>query len=103
MEFLTESELLKVLATARQESARDFCLILVAYKHGLRSAETAALTLDDLKDDCLDVVRKKGSLHTVQPLTPHRGQILLDEPKAIKAWLEVRPDDGSRALFTSQK
>jgi type 1 fimbriae regulatory protein FimB len=103
MEFLSESELLKVLAQARQESPRDFAMILVAYKHALRSSETAALTLDDLKEDCLDIRRKKGSLHTIQPLTPHRGQILLDEPKAIKAWLKVRSDDGSRALFTSQK
>jgi len=103
MEFLTESELLKVLTTAREESPRDFCLILVGYKHGLRASEIAALTLDDLKDDCLDIRRKKGSLHTVQPLTPHRGQILLDEPKALRAWLKVRRDDGSRALFTSQK
>ena len=28
---------------------------------------------------------------------------MLDEVKAIRAWLRVRPDDGSRALFTSQK
>jgi type 1 fimbriae regulatory protein FimB len=62
-----------------------------------------ALTLDDLKDGCLDVKRKKGSLHTIQTLMPHKGEPLLDEVKAVKAWLRVRPDDGSRALFTSQK
>jgi type 1 fimbriae regulatory protein FimB len=103
MEFLTEQELLKVLAQAKAEYVRDWCMVLVAYKHGLRASETAALTLDDLRDDCLDIRRKKGSLHTVQPLTGHRGNILLDELKAIKAWLKVRSDDGSRALFTSQK
>jgi type 1 fimbriae regulatory protein FimB len=103
MEFLTEKELLAVLATAKKESARNFAMILVSYKHALRASEAAALTLGDLKDDCIDVKRKKGSLHTIQPLMPHKGEPLLDEVKAIRAWLRVRPDDGSRALFTSQK
>jgi len=103
MNFLTEKELLAILTTARRESIRDFAMILVAYKHALRSSETASLTLDDLKDGCLDIKRKKGSLHTVQTLMPHKGEPLLDEVKALRAWLKVRPDDGSRALFTSQK
>ena len=103
MDFLTEKELLAILTTAKKESARDFAMILVGYKHALRSSETAGLTLDDLKDGCLDVRRKKGSLHTLQPLSPHKGEPLLDEVKAVRAWLKVRPDDGSRALFTSQK
>jgi site-specific recombinase XerD len=34
---------------------------------------------------------------------PHKGEPLLDELKAIRAWLKKRPDDGSRTLFTSQK
>lgn len=103
MEFLTEKELLAILTTAQKESARDFALILTGYKHALRSSEMAALTLDDLKDDCLDIKRKKGSLHTIQPITGHRGQSLLDEVKALRSWLRVRRDDGSKALFTSQK
>jgi type 1 fimbriae regulatory protein FimB len=103
MEFLTQNELLVILTTARKESVRDFALILVTYKHALRSSETAALTLDDLKDGCLNIRRKKGSLHTIQTLMPHKGEPLLDEVKAIRAWLKVRPDDGSKALFTSQK
>jgi site-specific recombinase XerD len=103
MEFLTQSELLAVLKQAKSESARDFALILTIYKHGLRSAEAAGLTLDNLRDGCLDVIRKKGSLHTLQPVTGHVGESLLDETKALKHWLKVRRDDGSRALFTSQK
>jgi integrase/recombinase XerD len=103
MEFLTQSELLAVLKQAKSESARDFALILTIYKHGLRSAEAAALSLDDLKDDCLDVKRKKGSLRTLQPITGHSGEPLLDEARALKHWLKVRRDDGSKALFNSQK
>src|ERR1035438_2537787 len=103
MEHLTESELLSVLAQAKKESLRDYALLLVTYKHALRASEAAGLTTDDLKDGSLDIRRKKGSLHTIQPMTAHTGVPLLDEPKAVRAWLKVRPDDGSRALFTSQK
>jgi type 1 fimbriae regulatory protein FimB len=103
MEHLTQSELLAVLRVAREQSVRNWAMILVAYKHALRASEAAALTLDDLKDGCLDIRRKKGSLHTVQPLMPHKGEPLLDEVKAMRAWLRLRADDGSKALFTSQK
>jgi site-specific recombinase XerD len=78
-------------------------LNLTTYKNGLRDSEAAALSVEDLKDGCLDIKRKKGSLHTLQPLMPHKGEPLLDEVKAIRAWLKIRQDDGSKALFTSQK
>ena len=103
MEHLTEKELLSILKTAREESIRDWALILTVYKHALRASEVAALSLDDLQNGCFDIKRKKGSLHTLQPLMPHKGEPLLDEVKAIRAWLKIRPDDGSKALFTSQK
>ncbi len=103
MEHLTEKELLGVLKEAKAHSIRDWALILVTYKHALRASETASLTLDDLRDGCLDIRRKKGSLHTIQPLFPHKGEPLLDEVKALRAWLKVRPNDGSKALFVSQK
>ncbi len=103
MEHLTEKELLSVLKAAKEQSIRDWAMILVAYKHALRASETANLKLDDLKDGCLDIRRKKGSLHTIQPLFPHKGEPLLDEVKALRAWLRARPEDGSKALFVSQK
>jgi len=36
-------------------------------------------------------------------LYAHRGQLPLDEVVALRAWLKVRPADGSDYLFTSQK
>jgi integrase/recombinase XerD len=39
----------------------------------------------------------------VQPLYAHRGQPLLDEMSALRAWLKERSADGSDYLFTSQK
>jgi type 1 fimbriae regulatory protein FimB len=101
--YLTEAELLSVLAQAKKESARDFAMFLCGYKHAMRASEIADLTLDDLRGEYLTIRRKKGSLQTMQVITPHRGEPLLDEVKAIKNWLKVRPDDGSRAFFISQK
>ena len=55
------------------------------------------------KDGAITIKRLKGSLKTVQPLYAHRGQPLLDEVAALRAWLKVRPADGSDYLFVSQK
>lgn len=103
--FLTPEETLAVLRAAKDRSVRDWAMILLAYRHGLRASEVCGLRLADvdLKDGALSIQRLKGSLRTVQPLYTHRGQPLLDEVAAIRAWLKVRPADGSDYLFTSQK
>jgi site-specific recombinase XerD len=100
---LTTDELLAVLAAAKEHSIRDWALLLTIYRHGLRASEAAALTLADLKDGEITIARVKGSLKTTQPICKHPGQPLLDESRAIAAWLKVRPYDGSNALFTSRK
>ena len=80
-------------------------MILLAYRHGLRASEVCGIKLADvdLKSGSISVRRLKGSLHTIQPLYQHRGQPLLDETAALRAWLRKRPADGSDYLFTSQK
>jgi len=105
MTFLTPAETLAVLKAARERSTRDWAMILLAYRHGLRASEVCGLKLADvdLKTGSIFVRRLKGSLQTMQPLYQHRGQPLLDETTAIKAWLRKRPADGSDYLFTSQK
>ena len=103
MTFMTYEELLTVLRIARQRRTRDWCMLLVAYRHGLRTTEVCGLRLSDLKEGVLSVQRLKGSRRTAQPLYPHGGEPLLDEVAALREWLRVRPNDGSDALFTSQK
>src|SRR6202140_3433377 len=105
MNILTPQEMLDLLKAARQHSTRDWAMILLAYRHGLRASEVCGIKLADLdlKAGSMSVRRLKGSLHTVQPLYQHRGQPLLDETNAIRAWLRKRPSDGSDFLFTSQK
>jgi integrase len=105
MTFLTPEETLAVLKAARERSTRDWAMILLAYRHGLRASEVCGLKLADvdLKAGSVSIRRLKGSLQTVQPLYQHRGQPLLDETTALRAWLRKRPADGSDYLFTSQK
>jgi len=105
MNYLTPDELLMVLRVARSHSSRDWAMILLAYRHGMRASEVCALGLPDinLKDGSLSIRRLKGSLHTVQPLYRHKGQPLLDEITAVRNWLRERQPDGSDFLFLSQK
>jgi type 1 fimbriae regulatory protein FimB len=103
--FLSPAEVLSVLRVARDRAARDWAILLVAYLHACRASELCNLALDDvnLRTGSILIRRLKGSLETTQPLYPHRGEPLMDEVKALKAWLKVRPEDGSAFLFNSQK
>jgi site-specific recombinase XerD len=105
MTILTPQEILDLLKVARKRSTRDWAMILLAYRHGMRASEVCGLKLADLdlKAGSISIRRLKGSLHTIQPLHQHRGQPLLDETAAVRAWLRKRPTDGSDSLFTSQK
>jgi site-specific recombinase XerD len=105
MTILTPQETLALLKAAKSRSTRDWAMILLAYRHGLRASEVCGLKLADmdLKAGSISIRRLKGSLHTIQPLYQHRGQPLLDETAALRAWLRKRPADGSDFLFTSQK
>lgn len=84
--FLTDAEMKKILASARQgkHSVRDFCLMLIAYRHGLRVSELIDIRLKDLDLETgrLFVRRVKGSLSTHQPIEG-------DELRAIRAWLRA--------------
>lgn len=85
--FLTDAEMKKFLVAARtgRHSVRDFCLMLIAYRHGLRVSELIDIRLKDLDLETgrLFVRRVKGSLSTHQPIEG-------DELRAIRAWLTLR-------------
>jgi type 1 fimbriae regulatory protein FimB len=103
--FLEPSEVLSVLSVAKAKSSREWAMILLAYKHGLRASEVCNLRLDDIdmKNGSIVIERLKGSLRTTQAMAEHRGEPLLNEMKALRQWLRQRTDDGSDFLFTSQK
>lgn len=107
MTYLKPDEILAVLRVAKQRSARDHCMILLAYRHGLRASEVCGLKLEhlDLKNRQVEVNRLKNSLRTVQPLAEHKGdnRSLFDEIVVFKRWLAERKEDGSGYVFLSQK
>jgi integrase len=76
MAFLTTNKIVAVLKAARERSTRDWAMILLAYRHGLRASEICGLRLADvdLKNFAVTIERLKGSLKTVQPLSEQRGQ-----------------------------
>lgn len=105
MIHLEPAEVLSLLRAAKAHGTREWAMIVVAYKHGMRVSEVCNLRLDDLdmKNGSLVVQRLKGSLRTTQAITEHRGEPLLNELRALREWLRERTDDGSDFLFTSQK
>src|ERR1700739_4000119 len=108
MKFLEPKELHRLLETARKRSSRDWAILLLAYRHGLRAVELSTLTLKDvdLKSNTIRVARAKSSLETVQPIDGAvGGQPWLNERKALKQWLAERETyhDSSDFFFLSQK
>src|ERR1700724_1197299 len=90
--YLSPEELLKDLKIAKARSTRDWTMILLCYRHGLRASEVCGLRLGDvdMKAGSIRIERLKGSLLTVQALSPHRGVPLLDEVAALRAWMKER-------------
>jgi type 1 fimbriae regulatory protein FimB len=99
---LTGLEVEKLLAAVKgaRHEARDRCLILLMFRHGLRVSEAVGLKLSDvdLEGRSLHVKRLKRGLSTTHPL---RG----DELRVLKAWLterqRMKPD--GKALFVSER
>src|SRR6266446_3258324 len=84
----------------RRNAARDRCLLLLMFRHGLRISEACGLVLSqvDIEIRVLHVKRLKDGLSTTHPL---RGE----EIRAIKAWLaeraRMKPD--TDAFFISER
>src|SRR5262245_13523241 len=82
--FLTEAEMMRLLDAAKQGryGTRDYALLLVGYRHGLRVSELVGMRLTQLNLDegRVWVTRLKGSLDTEHPLD---GKTL----RAVRAWL----------------
>jgi type 1 fimbriae regulatory protein FimB len=99
---LTGREVERLIDATRgsRNEARDRCLLLLMFRHGLRVSEACGLKLDQVDTDSrvLHVARLKGGLSTTQPL---RG----DELRAVGAWLKerARMKPGGKAFFVSEQ
>lgn len=104
MNFLQPQEILSVLRIAREKSLRDFLMILLAYRHGMRASEVTGIRLTDIENGQIRVRRLKNSRTTVQPLENHRGVPILNEVRNLAEWMKERPaDGGGDFLFPSNK
>jgi type 1 fimbriae regulatory protein FimB len=86
-DYLTEREMELFANAAKQgrHGARDYAMVLLAYRHGLRVSELVGMRLDQLDWPTahLWVARKKGSLSPQHPLDG-------DKLRALRAWYRVR-------------
>jgi site-specific recombinase XerD len=94
VKFLSQDDLRRLLRVI--DSKRDYAIVLIAYRHGLRASEIGMLQTDDIdwKQYRLRIQRLKSSLTGVHALRP-------DELKALKAYLKER-DSSAPALFLSR-
>lgn len=85
--FLTANEVKNMMRAAlkRPTGKRDYCLILLAFRHGMRISELLDLHYRDLDltDGRINIRRLKNGFSTVHPLR-------FDEIDAIQQWTTVR-------------
>lgn len=92
---LTEDEVLKVLAIAKARRQRDYVLMLLTYRHGLRASEATKLRRRDVEGGFLRVKRGKESEDTEHALQGHDNP-LLNELEAVNAWLAEMGERGQK-------
>src|SRR5919197_1501002 len=95
-----EVERLTEATKGSRNEARDRCLLLLMFRHGLRVSEACRLKLDqvDTESRVLHVARLKGGLSTTHPLSG-------DELRAISAWLKerARMKSAGKTFFVSEQ
>ncbi len=99
--FLTQNEIESLLKAADTGlyAARNYCLTLLCFIHGLRASEICRLRISDidLAARCVYIHRLKKGFSTTHPL-------LEKEIHALKRWLAIRsswPQAASEWLFLS--
>jgi type 1 fimbriae regulatory protein FimB len=99
---LVVAEVEKLLATTKgaRHEARDKCLLLLMFRHGLRVSEACGMVLSqvDIESRMLHVKRLKDGLSTTHPVRS-------DELRAIKDWLadRTRMKSDTAAFFLSER
>jgi type 1 fimbriae regulatory protein FimB len=103
-EYLTSEEIAKLLSASKtsRNPERDYAILLVMFRHGLRVSELCSLKLSDINLETreLHVNRLKGCDSGPHPL--YNG-----ETAAIKAWLveraKMQPPADCDTLFISER
>jgi type 1 fimbriae regulatory protein FimB len=103
-EYLTADEIEKLLAAARntRNPERDFCILLLAFRHALRVSEICGLKLSDINLELAEIYvhRLKGSIASPHPM-------FNGESQAVRNWLarraEMNPPESVQELFISER
>ena len=103
--YMSNEQLEAFLRAAKEHGPREHAMFLFAVAHGARASEICNLRISDVnfKTEQVHVARLKGSLDSTQTLLRVKGSGLLNEPAALKAWLDVRKPDANEYVFNSQK
>jgi integrase len=98
-EYLTDAEVAKLIETAKgnRHGHRDATMILLTYRHGLRSSE-----LVDLRWDQIDFNRATLAVRRVKHGSPSTHPIQGDEMRALRK-LQREQEPQSPFVFTSER
>src|ERR1700726_978140 len=87
-EYLTGEEMNKLLTAAKTASrnpARDFAMLLLMFRHGLRVSELCAIKLSDI-----NVSTKEFHVNRLKGCDSGPHELYNGESQAVKAWLVER-------------
>jgi type 1 fimbriae regulatory protein FimB len=87
-EYLTGAEMDKLLAAAKTASrnpVRDYAMLLLMFRHGLRVSELCAIKLSDI-----NVGTKEFHVNRLKDCDSGPHELYNGEPQAVKAWLLER-------------
>jgi integrase len=103
--YMSAEQLAKFLEAAKVYGPREYAMFLFGVAHGARASEICNLRMTDinLKSGQIHIARLKGSLASTQLMLKVKGNSLLNEPAALRGWLETRVPDADNFVFNSQK
>ena len=104
-EYLTAEEIGKLLTAAKTASrnpARDYCALLLMFRHGLRVSELCSIKLSDI-----NVQTKEFHVNRLKDCDSGPHELYNGESQAVKAWLleraKMNPPAGVDTLFISER
>jgi type 1 fimbriae regulatory protein FimB len=104
-EYLTQEEIDKLLSVSKVSSrnpVRDYCILLLMFRHGLRVSELCSIKLSDI-----DVEAKTFHVKRLKGCDSGPHEFYNGESQAVKAWLITRakmnPSESCDTLFISER